>query len=356
MSEDPPGPLAALCTRLVIRRMGWSEPVFRGVAADERGRREAYRIVRPARALIRPRARRFDALVVESWARFGNAVVQVANAIEGARRLGARRVLLPAGHDIFGVSARVAGIDVAYGGAPDLDAAHTALVGRFFHARAVGCRAGTRPRRDLVAQAVRGLIQPEILAPDPRVEAGDAVAHLRSGDVFRPDTRAVTYGQPPTAHYLAAIAASGARRVWVVYEDRVNPSIDALVVALRARGITVIEQSATLAEDLRLMLSARRLVIGRSTLGDAIAALSRSLTDLYVFGRQRAVLPSGSAVVQHRTVDVSGDYIAAVQNGNWHNTEAQRRLMVTYPESALRIEREPGGVRVSPPDGSAPTA
>jgi hypothetical protein len=338
------GPFGGLLDRLAIRRMGWAEPVFRGVERDERGKQEAYRILRPGRTLLRPRARAFDAIVVQPWARFGNAIVQIANAIEGAQRFGAGRILLPPGHPIFTVAVRVGRIECGYGDAGALAPDRTALVGRFFHARAVGARASTWSRREHAAHHIRGLIHPDVLAPDPRLGPDDVVAHLRSGDIFRPATPHVTYGQPPVSHYLGAIDASGARRAWIVYEDRANPAIAVLAQRLRDRGIEVIEQSATLAEDLRLMLSARRLVIGRSTLGDAVAALSRALSELYVFGAQRRILPSRSTVTQFRTVDVAGDYVAAVQSRNWRNTEEQRRMMVDYPAGALTIVREERGV------------
>jgi hypothetical protein len=350
--------LSALLERQVIRRMGWSEPLFHGKQRDERGKLESYHIERPALALLRPRSHAFDALIVTPWARFGNAVVQISNAIECAERYGARRILLPPGHAIFSVPARLGRIRCVYGDAASIGPFRTALIGRFFHARAVGSRSKAWLRREHAARYMRDLIDPGVLAPDPRLGPDDVVAHLRAGDIFASAKPHPTYGQPPVAHYLAAIAASAARRVWLVYEDRGNPSIAALSERLRARGIEVLEQSATLAEDLRLLLSARRLVIGRSTLGDAVAALSRSLTDLYVFGRQRRILPRRTEVVQHRLIDISGEYIAAVQSANWRNTEAQRQLMLDYPEEALRIVREERGIapdRITPQAGSGRT-
>lgn len=336
-----------------MRRMGWSEPLFRGRERDERGKIESYRILRPGLVLLRPRKHAFDTIVVEPWSRFGNAVMQIGNAIESAQRLGSRRILFPPGHAIFSSGTQVGRIRIGYGDASAVGPFRTALVGRFFHARAIGTRATTWSRREYASRYMRAMIDPGVLAPDPRLGPDDIVAHLRAGDIFASATPAATYGQPPVAHYLAAIAASGARRAWLVYEDRGNPSVAALAGRLRARGIEVLEQSATLAEDLRLLLSARRLVIGRSTLGDAVAALSQSLTDLYVFGRQRRVLPNRTAVTQHRLVDISGDYVAAVQSANWRNSEAQRRLMLDYPEDALRIVREERGIS---PDRIRPRA
>ena len=71
----------------------------------------------------------------------------------------------------------------------------------------------------------------------PVADMGDdaIVLHFRPSDVFpgpglrpsHPD-----YGQPPLGYYLAAVAREGARRVWVVFEDRGNPTVDAAEAAL----------------------------------------------------------------------------------------------------------------------------
>jgi hypothetical protein len=189
-----------------------------------------------------------------------------------------------------------------------------------------------------VARAqIAPLLRPDLLVPDPRVGDDDVVAHLRSGDVFdRPDPNH-TYGQPPLAFYLSAVLARPPRRVWLVYENQANPVIPALAARLRALGVEVVEQSASLAEDLRVMLTARRLVMGYGTLTDAVVGLSDRLAEAHLFGRQRDVRPPGAAIALSRWVDRDGQFVDAVQSRNWQNTPAQRQLLLEYPASALEL-------------------
>ena len=112
--------------------------------------------------------------------------------------------------------------------------------------------------------------------------------HVRAGDVFRfwrpPHSG---YAQPPLSYYLEAVEREQPARVWLVFEDRCNPCIPAAQMALQERGVEVLLQSGTLAEDLRLLLSATRLVAGRGSFAHMIAQLSERLRKVYFFEKGR---------------------------------------------------------------------
>jgi hypothetical protein len=292
---------------------------------------------------LRPRDRAFDAIVLGQWCRFGNAVAQIVHAAFYAARFGASRILVPPGHALFLASGRIG--TIAFEAAPfdALRPGETALVGRLYECRAIDARPSPEQRYAAVRRVVGPLLRPALLDPDPRVAASDVMAHLRSGDIFERAVPNRTYGQPPLSFYLGAIRAQAPRRAWLVYENLANPVIPVLAARLRALGIEVVEQSASLAEDLRVMLSARRLVMGYGTLTDTVVALSDRLAEAHVFGRHRDIRPPGSPVTLSRWVDRDGRFVAAVQSRNWRNTPEQRQLLLDYPAEALeRVVERPG--------------
>jgi hypothetical protein len=336
----PAGRIERSFEALAIRRMGWDVALFRGERAPDVGPIEPYRIVHPAWVLPRRRDRAFDAIVVGAWAQFGNAVQQLANAIVFAGRYGASRILVPADHPIFLPTGSIGALRLAAGTIETPAPRETALAGRFFLCPAGAHRPDLLARYACAHRHVRALIRPAVLDPDARVGADDVVAHVRSGDVFTRKVPNPEYGQPPLAFYLGAIRATGARRVWLVYENLENPIITVLAERLRADGVDVVEQSASLVEDLRVLLSARRLVVGFGTMTDAVTVLSLRLTDLHVFGNHVDLRAPGTAVSLHRTVDRGGRYVEEVQSDNWRSSPAQQRLMLDYPAEQLAIVSE----------------
>lgn len=166
------------------------------------------------------------------------------------------------------------------------------------------------------------------------------VMHVRSGDIFGPAPRA-DYGQPPLAHYLASLdhAASQApvSEVVVVFEDRVNPVVDALEAALREREIALRMVSGALCEDASAISSARRIVAGSGTFVPSLAALSGAVTDIYVFrGAESTAFSRPEATRFWRVEDMAGGFAPPQA---WSNSAEQRRAMVEYPVSALSVAR-----------------
>src|SRR5262249_33769825 len=124
---------------------------------------------------------------------------------------------------------------------------------------------------------LRPLLVPELRKPDRRVGREDLVLHFRAGDVFRESQPHPSYGQPPLSYYLAAVEREQPQRVWLVFEDRANCCIDAAESALKARGLEVVVQSGATIDDIRVLMTAERLVSSRCTFVQAIAHLSERL-------------------------------------------------------------------------------
>ena len=108
---------------------------------------------------------------------------------------------------------------------------------------------------------------------------------------------------------------------------------------MRLRGVEVLLQSGPLADDLRVLLSARRLVASIGTLALAVGMLSPRIETFYQFtGPPNPVLKlKGLRIV--RAQDVKGEFAVAVQ-ANWGARPEQLAMMLSYPIDALQIEAD----------------
>ena len=328
-----------LVTRFVERRLasryGWNLEVFQGREPVFPGSRTGgtYHVLRPALSLLRPSAPPRQLRILE-WLRFGNSFRQLVHAFALAERWGIRQIGLPSRHEFYGGESPAPFV-LSWG--TERRAPRLTLSGHFLHVRALTPPLDAEVEWRIVRDFVRPLVSAALLRPDPRVGRDDLVMHFRSGDVFDPLEANRCYPQPPLAYYLAAYERELTERVWLVFEDRRNPTITAAEEALRARGVDVRIQSGSLADDLRVLLSARQLVASISTLLPAVAALSSSVETYYQFSPEpsRVLLLNGVRVLRAR--DIHGDFDAAVIS-DWGARPEQLTMMMSYPESRIAID------------------
>ena len=340
-------PLTELAETWLCFRSGWNTDIFKGrrPASFSTGGSGAYRVLHPQQLLfqIKPRIR---ALRVVSWKRFGNSVAQLRNVITLAETLKVQVIEFSEPHPCF--SGEHAG-KIALNWQPKSATVPT-LEGDFFSLKAFGIPAQSDTSR-IFKKYIRRLLLPLLRIPDERLRDDDLVVHLRAGDVFV-GTHYLGYGQPPLSFYIAAIERERPSRVWLVFEDRSNPCIDALEKDLSSRGVEVLSQSGALVDDLRLLMTARRLVIGRGSFGLAIAHLSSRLRKLYLFetGHNAGSLRRlGIDVI--RGMDRVGEFKTKVLSGNWTASTQQRELLLSYPVSNVGFKNLPAKRR-----GARPTA
>ena len=106
-----------------------------------------------------------------------------------------------------------------------VDSAAT-LLGRFFKLKEFDLSLSAADEARIFRDYIRPLVRPEFRIPDMRVRPDDLILHFRAGDVFTGKVHS-NYGQPPLSYYLAAVEREQPARVWLVFEDRSNPCIDA---------------------------------------------------------------------------------------------------------------------------------
>lgn len=275
----------------------------------------------------------------------GNGLMQHAMAIALARRLGLRYFKL-AKRDISGVIARTEPVNL--GGITFLPNTHPLPEGGWFlegyfwelehHSRFAKDLLTPHEKWEIVRTIIHPLFNllPSVFEPKPEDEL---IIHIRSGDVFSTWVNAA-YIQPPLAFYTLVIdrflRAGRISRVKLVYENRMNPVIDALEDHLTARAIPFSVQSGTIVDDTRALVNGRHLVFGFGTLGPAICYLSDTVETLVSFANgydhKFREIPTVKNVIE---VFDAGDYI---KPGGWNNSPEQRRMMVEYPEANLRFE------------------
>jgi hypothetical protein len=341
------GPVQRLVERRLCARYDWDLDLFTGRVATSGGGSAACRL-RHSYSL-QPEIK---ALRIARWYRFGNSVIQLRNALYLAEKLNVQIIEFAQPHPFF-MSNRVGGYQFVH---VDRRPRRLTIEGSFFMLDAFHLSIDVTARSRLFKQYIRPLLTRQVSDADPRVNSEDLVLHFRAGDVFRqskppnPDYGQpplsfylANYGQPPLSFYLAVVEREKPGRVWLVFEDRGNPCVDAVESALRERGIEVMLQSASLADDLRLLLSARRLVASRGSFVHMIAHLSVRLRKVYFFepmyffdDMEDRVLPElGVEVV--KVSDAQGEFKAKVLR-QWSGLSEQRALILSYPGEKLKIE------------------
>lgn len=109
---------------------------------------------------------------------------------------------------------------------------------------------------------------------------------------------------------------------------------------MKGRGVEVVLQSASLIEDMRVLLSAARIVAGLGTFVPAVALLSARLKALYLFGPpNRALRLLGVSLIEG--IDTVGNYRERVLSSNWRALPEQRALMLSYPARAISFTEHP---------------
>ena len=194
------------------------------------------------------------------------------------------------------------------------------------------------PARELAAFSPRGwadlfsvLINKPVKAPLPD---SHLVIHLRGGDVFGP-RKPASYGQPPLAFYRRILDNERWSAVTIVHQDDKNPVLRPFLETCKARKVPVTTHSGKVGEDIAELLRASTLVAGRGTFMPAVVGLSRNVKRVFYFHDKFSIHPPVPGVEIIRISDVEGTYVRDVLSNNWENSDYQRKLMLTYPQSNL---------------------
>ena len=219
--------------------------------------------------------------------RFGNNLMQLAQATHVARALGVTTIYVPPmpWFEAGPLSTRRGGLAyVDYSDIGDIPVPSLFATFLFEDLEPAVATLDGELRQRLVDRHVSSLFRPPP-AGEPRPPSHIAV-HIRSGDLFDRSDPHPNFVQPPLAFYALALSHFAETRsdieVTLVYEDDGNPVIPALRASLESSRTRYSVSSASLFDDLAQLLEHRALVLGRGSFGVAVAALSTSVETIYV--------------------------------------------------------------------------
>lgn len=177
--------------------------------------------------------------------------------------------------------------------------------------------------RAIVLQKVRDffLSALEVEQTGKDFDVGSLVIHIRSGDIFR--CPHPLYVQPPYSYYKAIIEARPWKEIILVAEDRVNPTINAMLREYKQIQL----QGQSFKDAVRIVLNASTVVAGTGYFVPEILALSRGVKHLFRFSGSRitrSLYDNGDCTARSDPICVSG-YIE-----RWKNTLSQRRKMIDF--------------------------
>ena len=275
------------------------------------------------------------ALLISGLGRFGNSIIQLANAADLALHVQATTVVFFRSQTLrSGSAVSQAGIGLRQ---------HTLLPSTGFKAPTALWRSdfiegwpNPVPLGDAVVRSFRDNVFPSlnIQAIESQHSGSVLTIHLRSGDVYGENPHPA-YGQPPLSFYEAIIGQKNWSEVRLVSEDQESPCWGALVETCSRRGIPLRLLGESFEEALTELASASNLVASRGTFIPAILFLFPKKRRVYFFGRGFYLLNSGHNLELVECEDVGQQYTESNLSGDWKNTATQRDLMLTYPANLL---------------------
>jgi hypothetical protein len=277
--------------------------------------------------------------------RFGNHLKTLILATCLARRLGVNRIYLTKLSQFeIAEPLEADGITLLPERMLAGDKPGAVLGGAFYYQDAFGECIETIESQEM-AWALRNLVRPlfwrAARTPPFAPADSDLAIHIRSGDLFSRQRPHSGYVQPPLAYYQLIVRYAqqelGIERVILVYEDEGNPCTGALKQWLQGIGMPFVAQSASLEEDLSVLLHARHCVFGHGSFGPAIIQLSNCMRTVFVFWTQTGTMEIARSVGVRPIFirDVAGRYI---KTGTWSASPEQRQTMLDYPIESIALD------------------
>ncbi len=275
--------------------------------------------------------------------RLGNQLIQFINATIVARRLGLKYIKVMS-KGLLNLREPFIYDGVCYiPDVSDVEENGIFLAGDFFFQEdleSILQTATAIERQQIIHDVVRPYLLQKLSDSDDIKYDNELTIHFRAGDIFADANAASGYTQPPFSFYKTVIRHAVEQQfikcVRLVFEDFGNPCIQLCISFLQDEGIAFRTQNGTLQEDLAALINARHLVFGFGTFGIGVALLSNRIETVYCFeGFNDQDYRKVPAVLN--TITVYDRQSAYTKVGEWKSTQAQRQLMIEYPEAALEI-------------------
>jgi hypothetical protein len=276
-------------------------------------------------------ASQIEALVVSRRLKFGNAILQLTNAIHVARQLGVNKIY-HRGFALLPDRAQVDQIQIL----KDAPANENYLASSFFPNTLLEKICIAPESRYQTVRKLAPSLSLHQTTSAPTDTSRHLYIHIRAGDIFAKTKPHPLYGQPPLSFYLRILKLQRWEKVVLVFENRLNPVIAGLLAFLSAETIPFEIQSDKLDADCARLLEAENIVIGQGTFVYPMLCISDNVRRVFFFesARLREWGLDESKIQFVRVVDKVGTYRDSVLK-RWLNNNEQRALMLNYSEDQL---------------------
>ncbi|MBR8826989.1 MAG: tetratricopeptide repeat protein [Gomphosphaeria aponina SAG 52.96 = DSM 107014] len=283
----------------------------------------------------------YQILITEWYGRTGNNLIQLAHALYIAETTQSEILTPP--HELIKLHQRNYKFDLT----DNQKLCREKLKGKFYYrSDSFKFKLSNQDYQRIFQQYLLKLIP---FTPDNNLTKDTLVIHIRSGDILHEDSWVhPAYTQPPLIYYKKIIQDNDYQDIVIVTEkDKRNPCINALKEWLPSIKI----QTGTFEEDISTILSAKNLVIGMGSFALVLAMMSQNINILYIplfetsnycklINEESSDDLGGIEELKNISLDfnpVIYQLPEYIKKGEWRNTQAQRELMIAYPEEKIQV-------------------
>ena len=220
---------------------------------------------RACHKMFKDERRKCGCVRIVTFARWGNNVIQLLRGLQISKVCGFKTLYLPRG--FIGMTTDVIRVDNI---TVDMKSSHEPCYANHFYGQP---SVEELSLLDIKLPMDFKVKYNEMLNVVPMPD-DDLIIHIRGSDIIRPGAW-WSYGQPPCSYYREIIESRKWGNVTVMSEDWLNPCVRTL------EGLAHLRIGRPWHEDLRMLLGARNLVVGRGSLGYMVAVLSVNIRTFY---------------------------------------------------------------------------
>ena len=153
------------------------------------------------------------------------------------------------------------------------------------------------------------------------------VLHIRGGDICKGSNVHELYITPPIYYYKTILDSNNYKRIILISEDRLNPTVDELLKLYPNIEFKI----QSLEEDIKLLLSSKNVIMSFGTFVPSLLIVSNRIEKMY---KPSYAEKGAKSITLLTTLGIEvhdfelNDYFN--KQGSWKNSKLQRDLLITY--------------------------
>jgi hypothetical protein len=153
------------------------------------------------------------------------------------------------------------------------------------------------------------------------------VLHIRGGDICSGTNIHGGYITPPIYYYKTILDSNNYKRIILISEDRLNPTVDKLLKLYPKIEFKI----QSLKEDIKLLLSSKNVIMSYGTFVPSLLIVSNRIKKLYkpsyAESSKKGITLLTTLGIEVQNFELS-DYFN--KQGKWKNSKLQRDLLINY--------------------------